>query len=206
MKAVFHRAAHCLLGSCERGMTLLEILLASAIFSVIFAAMMNFYGGGLRSWARGTTAIDLQQSARIALYEITQELRYATGIKGFEDEDVLPLYHNSGQQRRGKASLSYTSVEGRQCEIGYDETNRNITLKRAKGPRNEIANHVAGLEFFRYLPGVEGIEDLLDEEGGSPMVFVILRVQENIYGVNRGRPYSLQSKVRLLNMPRQAGE
>lgn len=206
MKAVFSRAVHCLLGSCERGMTLLEILLASAVFSIIFAAIMTFYGGGLRSWIKGTTAIDLQQNARIALYEITHELRYATGIEGFEDGNVLPLYHNSGQQEQGKASLSYTSVEGRQCEIGYDETNRYITLKRAKGPRNEIANHVTGLEFFRYLPGVEGIENLSGEEGGSPMIFVILRVQENINGVNRGSPYTLQSKVRLLNMPRQAGE
>ena len=164
-------------------MTLLEILLASAIFSVIFAAMMNFYGGGLRSWARGTTAIDLQQSARIALYEITQELRYATGIKGFEDEDVLPLYHNSGQQRRGKASLSYTSVEAGNVRSAMM---RQIEILPSKDLQRNCQS-CCGPEFF-----VTFLEELkIPDEEGSPMVLLFF-VQENIY-VNRGRPYSLQS-------------
>lgn len=184
----------------ERGMTLLEVLLVSAVFSVIFAAVLNFYSVGLRSWSKGFAALDLQQNARIALYGISQELRYAAGIEGFENEDLLPLWRGEGHSGQGSSRLIYTSVEGQQCEINFDKTKRIITIKKANGPRNEFACQITQLSIFRYLPEMAGSDDFPEKKGVSPMILIILGTQENCRGENRGNPYILQSKVRLFNM------
>lgn len=214
MKVIYFRIRHYFSAGSEWGMTLLEVLLAAAVFSVIFAAVLNLYSGGLRSWSKGCTALDLQQNARIALYEITQELRYAAGIEGFEDEDILPLCRGEEQPGQGSRRLIYTSVEGRKCEINFDATERIITVKKANGPRNEIACQVDQLNFFRYFPEMKGSDNPSGEKAGekagekgiSPMILVILNMQENYQenynGENRGNPYILQGKIRLLNMPR----
>ena len=61
--------------------------------------------------------------------------------------------------RGGEAALLHRLRAGNVDR--HDETNRNITLKRARTQRN--TNHVAGLEFFVTFR-VE-VKDLLDEEG-----------------------------------------
>jgi prepilin-type N-terminal cleavage/methylation domain-containing protein len=202
MRAAYSKIWYNLSVDSERGMTLLEVLLVSAVFSVIFAAVLNFYSGGLRSWSKGLTALDLQQNARIALYEITQELRYAAGIEGFEDEDIIPVCRNDEQPGQGSSRLIYTSVEGRQCEIYFDKAKRIITVKKANGPRIEIACQVSQLDFFRYLPEMPETDNPPEGKGISPMILVILGTRENCKGEDRGNPYFLQSKIRLLNIPR----
>lgn len=206
MKNPSFKGRYNFLVCCERGVTLLEVLLASAVFSLVFTAVLTFYSGGMLNWSRGLAAVDLQQNARIALYEITQELRYATEIEGFNDENTLPLYCGEEQQGQGRSKLSYTAIDGKRCEISYNGTNKIIAMKRASGPRNEIAYHVAGLEFFRYLPEVPEFENITEETEILSMILVVLSMQENVNEQGRGNPYVLQSKIRLLNFPRQNGE
>ena len=141
MRAAYSKIWYNLSVDSERGMTLLEVLLVSAVFSVIFAAVLNFYSGGLRSWSKGLTALDLQQNARIALYEITQELRYAAGIEGFEDEDIIPVCRNDEQPGQGSSRLIYTSVEGRNVRSTLIKLNESLLLKRQMAPnRNRLSS------------------------------------------------------------------
>ena len=63
--------------SNNQGFTLIELLISFALVGFVLASLYTFYLTGLRSWQRGTAAMEAQQSARIAVDMIITELRYA---------------------------------------------------------------------------------------------------------------------------------
>ncbi len=179
----------------ERGFTLLEVLVAVTIFGVVLVTAYTFYGEARQVWERKTAAIDLQQNARIAIYEITRELRYAWELKNLSD---LPLFDRTDGSQQGKKNISYTSAEGKECRYTFNKGKGSITHKIGIGPSNEIAYDIADLDFFCYAPeGVPG-------EGGAlgiyPMVFVRVKAK----GVGRDAApdafYLLQTSLRLQNI------
>ena len=183
----------------SRGVTLLEVMLAVTVFSLIMASVLTFYSGGLQSWARGSAAIDIQQNGRIAMFEIINELRYAVAVEGFEDNNILPLYQTGVELQHGAGTISFTSADGRNCKLIFNETKRSITLKINAGPGNEIAYQAAGVDFFRYIPpGIVGEHS----ESITPMILVILKIQEEKGGNAAGSPFVLQNTVRLQNLNR----
>jgi prepilin-type N-terminal cleavage/methylation domain-containing protein len=59
------------------GFTLLESLIASAIFSVVFIGLYTAFETSQRTYAAGVTQTDAQQNARVALEIMAQDLRLA---------------------------------------------------------------------------------------------------------------------------------
>ena len=85
----------------KKGMTLLEVVLATVIAGFVLVVLMHCYAVGLKGSIRGRNRIDTQQNARIVLHEITRELRYATAIydknkAGKKIELLMPLYEEGG--------------------------------------------------------------------------------------------------------------
>ncbi len=64
----------------ERGLTLVELLLALALTGLMAAAILNFYYCGVRTWQRDVARMDLQQNARAAAEMIDRELRFARWV------------------------------------------------------------------------------------------------------------------------------
>lgn len=60
-----------------RGFTLLELLIASAIFAVIFIGLYTAFETSQRTYAAGVTQTGAQQNARVALEIMAQDLRSA---------------------------------------------------------------------------------------------------------------------------------
>jgi len=183
---------------CRRGFTLLEVLLAITIFSLIGVALFSFYQGALQGWNREATLMDLQQNARIALYAITRELRYALALEGLNDGNTLPLYDSQGSPQQGASKITYTSSDGKRCEIAFNEAKRTVTLKIGSGPPNELAYNVVKMDFFRYIPpgatGGSGSEEI------CPMILVRLKMRDRDKGIAPGSTYLVQSSVRLQNI------
>lgn len=186
----------------EQGTTLVEVVLAVAIFSLLLTTVLTFYYGSLQSWRRSLNTMDIQQNARIAMDEIIRKLRYAHTLEGFQNENVLPLYRHGNEEQRGANSLRFTGLdeEDKLCSymFSFDESKKSVNLKSGKGTPNEIAYHVAGLDFFRYIP--RGVLPEEDFQEASPMILVILRLQEKDQYPAQGAPYILQSVVRLQNL------
>jgi len=61
----------------ERGFTLTEIMVTTAIFAIIMIAALAVYDKSNRVFKSGTESADLQQSARIAFDKLTSDLRMA---------------------------------------------------------------------------------------------------------------------------------
>jgi prepilin-type N-terminal cleavage/methylation domain-containing protein len=61
----------------QSGMTVLEVLVAAALFSIFLAAALSFYLVHQRASARGQEKIEVQQNARVALTVVAREVRMA---------------------------------------------------------------------------------------------------------------------------------
>ncbi|MBW6464787.1 MAG: prepilin-type N-terminal cleavage/methylation domain-containing protein [Bacillota bacterium] len=81
------------MAGCEKGLTLIELLVTFAILGFILAATYSFYFAGLNSWHRSIDRIDCSQNARIAMDKMIRELRYASEI----------AIHDHGREIRFKA-------------------------------------------------------------------------------------------------------
>lgn len=170
----------------RKGFTLLELVFSLTIFSLLLTAFFNFYRDALQSWSRESSVMELQQNARIAVYEVVRELRYALAVEGLNDEKVLPLWEVNGEGPllSGAKKIKYTSIEGKSCEIAFNEAKNAVAIKIDRGPAVDIALNVASLDFFRYIPQE-------DQQGKTPLIFVRLTLQTN---------FILESTVRLQNI------
>ena len=154
----------------EQGATLVEVVLAMAIFCLLLTTLLAFYHSNLQSWKRSLITIDVQQNARIAMWKITRKLRYAHTLD-FQNEAVLPLYNPEDEERHGATSLHFTGLNEKKIlttyVLSFDKNNKSVSLKSGLGTRNEIAYHVAGLDFFRYVP--REVLPAKDAPGESPI-------------------------------------
>ena len=69
----------------QSGMTVLEVLVAAALFSIFLAAGLSFYLVHQRASARGQEKIEVQQNARVALAVVAREVRLA----GYDPDAVI---------------------------------------------------------------------------------------------------------------------
>jgi len=61
----------------QKGLTLVELMVAMAIASVLIAGIYTFYQNQLKSHVTQQEMIDMQQDARAAMYMMTREIRMA---------------------------------------------------------------------------------------------------------------------------------
>jgi general secretion pathway protein J len=112
---------------CSRGFTLLEVLVASAILSLVLAALYGVFSRTLASQRLAEGRADRSRSARIVLLRLGEDLQASLP---FTKENS----HFAGETRQGDAfpagvlsfisltqtQASSTSREGDVNEIGYD--------------------------------------------------------------------------------------
>lgn len=65
----------------SKGLTLIELLVGTAVLGVVLAVWALFYPLGFQSWDGGTARLDAMQHARIGLEEIVNELLCATRVE-----------------------------------------------------------------------------------------------------------------------------
>ena len=68
-------------------MTLVEILISSALISLVIGSVYLVYITMLNTFSKGELKADLQQNARVGLAKMTQEMRMA----GFDPTGAMPL-------------------------------------------------------------------------------------------------------------------
>jgi prepilin-type N-terminal cleavage/methylation domain-containing protein len=64
----------------ERGFTLAELLVTTAVIGLIMAGIFILQVGGQRAYLFGSARVETQQNARVALDLMTRELRSSTSI------------------------------------------------------------------------------------------------------------------------------
>ncbi len=71
----------------QSGFSLVELLIASAVFFTFMVSLTTLYSQSHRSYSRGQNRIEVQQSARVAIESMTREIRMA----GYDPSDAINL-------------------------------------------------------------------------------------------------------------------
>jgi type IV pilus assembly protein PilW len=71
----------------DRGVTLLETLISTALFSLVIAGVYLLYTTMQSTMSRGEMKTDLQQNARVAMDRMVQEIRMA----GYDPSGIIPV-------------------------------------------------------------------------------------------------------------------
>jgi prepilin-type N-terminal cleavage/methylation domain-containing protein len=101
-----------------RAMTLTEVLVASAIGSIVLAATATFWMFGARSFVALGNYRDLDAKSQLALDRMTRDIRQATRVLSFQ---------NTGNNRW----LSLTNeVEGVGMRYSWDATDRTLLCEK----------------------------------------------------------------------------
>ena len=110
----------------NKGFTLTEILVAIAIFAIIFIAALMIYDRSNQLFKRGVVASDSQQSTRVAFDRLVSDLRMA----GFDyDRDGKPITSSGGvtqyQQPDEPIEFVGRSALTFRANLDYDDGNDN---------------------------------------------------------------------------------
>ena len=121
-------------GRGGRGFTLVETLIAAALFSVVITGVYVLYTTMQSTLSRGELKSDLQQNARVGLDRMVQEIRMA----GYDPSGAIPLVTLPPKAAIRAASstclsfVSYNPSDGASAQITYDLN--GTTLRRKEEP------------------------------------------------------------------------
>jgi type IV pilus assembly protein PilW len=65
------------INSSQKGFSLIELLVAMAIASILMAGIYTFYQNQLKTHITQQQMVDMQQDARAAMYMMTRDIRMA---------------------------------------------------------------------------------------------------------------------------------
>jgi len=101
------------INTSQKGFSLIELMVAMAIASVLMAGIYTFYNNQLKTHITQQEMVDMQQDARAAMYMMTREIRMA----GYDPQ------YNSGATIRtaNAAAIAFDSDENADGEIDSDE-------------------------------------------------------------------------------------
>lgn len=111
------------------GMTLMELMVATAIGSIVMTAVASLSFYTARSFAALSNYVDLDQKSRNALDRMSQKIRQASGVTSYSSNAVSLLYTNG-------STLSYA----------YDSSARTLTESLA-GTTNNLLTECDALVF-----------------------------------------------------------
>jgi len=117
-------------GSNEKGITLVEMLVALALVSVVFSGLMGVYWVGSKSYENQAASSDAQYAARMAAQIIVEDIRGAAEAETQEEGAKLRLLTASGED-----------------VVYYRQANN--WLYRDGNAKTPIAENITGLSFTR---------------------------------------------------------
>lgn len=125
------------------GFSLLEVLITTALFSVVMAGVYALYTTMQDTYTRGEMKSDLHQNARVGLDRLVQELRMA----GYDPENALGQVTDQPFNEIRAAGASCLSFVTYRTHSGLEKTVRvtyslsGTTLRRGEDDWNQ-ASHV----------------------------------------------------------------
>ncbi len=211
----------------ERGVTLVELLVAVALLSLLMVAFYTIFKGGTKAYETGETRVELIQNARIALDRISSEIRQALpdpyDFKIYKETGVTVSAGSFGQiivfyapiddkssdpDTYGAEEIRFSQLLGNDPDHAND-TPTNIVYKRAKNPNQNRFSYEVTTEVLADLQtgvdrensGITFREEPPVGEMRSGLITIKLILKEDPSDPDSPE-YTIQTKVKA---PRQYG-
>lgn len=141
----------------QRGFTLVEIIIALTILSILIIVISYMQARGAASYAATSQSVEVQESLRIALNKVCREL------KGAEVESIVILKH--GQQ------INFSSA-GAASGFRFDEQDQELEMDVDQGVKVvwlPIASNICQVS-FQYDPELCIVDIVIKGEDSSGVV------------------------------------
>jgi type II secretory pathway pseudopilin PulG len=159
----------------ERGLTLIELLIATTLGLVVIGAALMMFTSAVGSQPRDTSKVAAIQQARTAVDRITRELRQGLEIVPTPSAGQLALVTYVKAATCGGAAAS-TSIP---CRVTYTCSSGKCTRVVAQpsgsspGPAVQVVSGLASNSVFTYLPSVAdpgyvGVSFAISTSGSQP--------------------------------------
>jgi prepilin-type N-terminal cleavage/methylation domain-containing protein len=141
----------------KNGFTLIEMMVALGILSLIIIGLVTFFSGGTRAWVTGQYQLEAQRNARLSMDRMVREIREADYIK-YTSTSILIDFH--------------TPFHG---NISYSLSGND--LKRGS---NTVINNVLTLDFSYFDNSGTEIDSPLSEPDESNISKVHINLQVDV--------------------------
>lgn len=159
----------------ERGLTLVELMIAAALGLVVIGGALTMFVSTIRSQPRDTSKVAAIQQARTTVDRITRELRQGLEIVPTPSSTQLGIVTYVKAATCGGAAAS-TSIP---CRVTYSCSGTTCTRVVAQpngsapGPAVKVASGLAGASVFSYEPSAAdpsyvGVSFAFSSSGGQP--------------------------------------
>lgn len=136
----------------QRGFTLVEIIIALTILSILFIVISYIQARGAASYAATSQSVEVQESLRIALNKMSREL------KGAEVGSIV--IKDDGQ----RISISFSNADGDGC-FEYRPV-AQVLQTYVSGQPLPVASNICGVS-FHYDPELHFVDILIQGEDSS---------------------------------------
>lgn len=155
----------------QSGFTIIEALVSTALFAIAFLAVLMTYSQNRRIYADSTRRIDLQQNARLAVAEITRQLRMAGYFpENVADPPASPLLADPIRVATESALAVYGDIDGSGASGVVLYCLDGAVLRRGLAPPDDadaytcsagdvLAENVAGLTFAYFDADANPVPD-----------------------------------------------
>lgn len=129
----------------SRGVTIVELLVALAILSMVISLGYSIFGFGKISFNRGETKANIQQNMRLVSDYITKEVRFAYGAEILKESSLVPVsadinpddkyifINNDGKlelrSSAGSAIFSDTLMPGKNLILTFKNSNNLLGIE-----------------------------------------------------------------------------
>ena len=174
------------------GFSLIELMIALAITSIVMAAIFGLYGGLTRSYTSQNVAAAVQQTARACMNLMAEDIMMA----GFNPGEITGSGILDAQLNRIQFTIAVDSDGDNSWDpvlenITYELVGSQLQYTNNSGGPTVLLDNVRDLEFI-YLPAAATLANIRTVE-------ILLRVEEP---AGRGGPVirSYNTRVRSRNM------
>lgn len=125
------------------GFTLVEVVIAVALFSLVLGVALSLYGQGVTLFNRQEAEVEAEENARIALDRLVRELRTAVAV-----EEI------------GSNYVKLVLSDGTRVRYYHDSNRRQLMREVSRGV-NPVASFITGLSFASDPPNPAGKRGVL---------------------------------------------
>jgi len=187
----------------QKGVTLIELMVAMAVAGIVAAAMFGFQQSQTRSYVTQEALVNMQQNARAALHFMTSEIR----MTGCDPRETAGAGIEAASANSIRVTMDFTGGTGSDhAHIeanfgmpsgGIDEPGEDITYEligadlireenHAGGDSSAIARHIDALDFVYYDNQGNRIDaaNLATQRGDirSVLITIVVRSGESVPG------------------------
>jgi len=122
----------------NKGFSLIEMMVALGILSLVIIGLVTFFSGGTRAWVTGQYQLEAQRNARFSMDRMVKEIREGSSISSSSNATSITINYLASF---GKSPVTY-SLSG-------------TTISRDTNPLIDNVLKIVGEDIFKYYDSIK---------------------------------------------------